>query len=72
MPAVQDVIEHFVERYRAFIASFGRVQIGSNMVIELVFRYTGGNSAHGCVSFLRMVNTTVMHYFSFEKSQPLL
>lgn len=71
MQAIQDVVEHFVQGYRAFIASFGGVQIGSNMVIELFFRYTGRYSAHGCVSFSTRVNTTVLHYSLFEKSQSL-
>ena len=41
------------------------------MVIELFFRYTGRYSAHGCVSFSTRVNTTVLHYSLFEKSQSL-
>jgi hypothetical protein len=44
--AVQDVVEDFDQRDLAYQASFGGVQQGSDVLIELIFGYTGRDSAH--------------------------
>lgn len=47
MQAIEDVVEDFDQRNLAYVASFGRPQQRSDMLVELFFGYTGGDSAHG-------------------------
>jgi len=47
MEAIEDVVEDFDQRNLAYIASFGRPQQRSDMLVELFFGYTDGDSAHG-------------------------
>lgn len=44
--SIQDVIEDLVQWDAAFIASFGNVQAGTDVLLELVLRYTDRDSAH--------------------------
>lgn len=46
MQSIQDVIEDLVQRDAACIASFGNAQGGTDVLLELVLRYTDGDSAH--------------------------
>ncbi|MDW8272591.1 MAG: hypothetical protein RML15_09330 [Bacteroidota bacterium] len=47
MQAVQDVVEHLVERDGTDITTLGGTQIWTDMVFELLFGYTGWDGAHG-------------------------
>jgi len=58
--AVENIVEHFVERNFAFVASFGGIQAWIDMLLELVFGYTGWNSAHGDLPLVGFF--TMMHY----------
>ena len=46
MQSIQDVVEDFDQRDLADVASFGRPQQRSDMLVELFFGYTGRDSAH--------------------------
>ncbi|MDW8305436.1 MAG: hypothetical protein RML33_11445 [Acidobacteriota bacterium] len=47
MQAVQDVVEHLVERDGTDITTLGGTQIWTDMVFKLLFGYTGRDGAHG-------------------------
>jgi len=47
MQAIEDVVEDFDQRNVAYVAPFGGTQQRSDVLIELFFSYTGGDSAHG-------------------------
>jgi hypothetical protein len=61
----QNVVEDFVQRYRAFVASFGCPQVGSNIGFKLFFGYTGWDRARGCPPLLRFF--TMLHDHPFNK-----
>ena len=46
MQPIQNVVEHLIERYRAYIPALGFAQKRTDIFIELFFGYTGRNSAH--------------------------
>ena len=47
MESVEDVVEDFDQGNLAYVASLGRPQQRSDMLVELFFGYTDGDSAHG-------------------------
>jgi hypothetical protein len=53
MQSIEDVVEDFDQRDLAYIAPFGGTQPRSDMLIELVFGYTGRDSAHGKLPLAR-------------------
>lgn len=63
MQPVQDVVEDLVQRDLAYEPTFGRTQIGQDMGVELLFGYTGWDSAHGISPLLR--------FFSHDALSPL-
>jgi hypothetical protein len=48
MQAIEDIVEHLVERYLAYEPALGLAHIRLDMFGKLFFGYTGGDSAHGC------------------------
>ena len=63
--AVEDVVEHFVERNFAFVTPFGCAQARTDMLRELVFGYTDWNSAHGDLPLAGFFS--MMHYQPFSE-----
>jgi len=53
MQPIQDVVEDLVQRNLAYEPTFGSAQIGQDMGVELLFGYTGRDSAHGSSPLLR-------------------
>ena len=47
MQPIEEVVENLVQRDLAYEPTFSRTQIGQDMCLELLFGYTGGDSAYG-------------------------
>ncbi|MEO1255814.1 MAG: hypothetical protein AAFY41_13175, partial [Bacteroidota bacterium] len=56
-------VEHFVQCDFAFVASLGCFQVRTDMLLELLFCYTGWDSAHGLLPLERFLTT--LHYLRF-------
>jgi hypothetical protein len=54
--AIQDIVEDFVERDFALVASLSGTQIRSNILLKLFFGYTDGDSAHGSSPLVGFLN----------------
>ena len=55
MLTVQNIVEDCVKRDFAFVAALSRAQIGSNILLNLFFGYTAGDSAHGSSPLVRFL-----------------
>jgi hypothetical protein len=67
MQAIQDVVEHLVERYLAYEPAPGLAHIWLDMFRKLLFGYTDGDSAHGCELPDESFSSIMMHYHLFGK-----